>query len=786
MRYLLTSLLCVFTLSLTAQEAGCTYPQADNYSSTAAVDDGTCIFGNVICGEGTLWNVNTQTCIINTSFCSWQPDSNADGLVGVSDLLDFLSVYATSDSDSDGIWDDQDDCIDEAACNYLSNPTEPCYYIDALGVCGGFCLSDDDGDGICDLTPITNDNIHAAVDLWLSDEATAETTYGQISDWNVSSVTNMTSMFDGASSFNGDISSWDVSSVTNMGAMFRTASNFNGDISSWDVSSVTDMGAMFENTDSFNGDLSAWDVSSVINMIWMFDGASSFNGDISSWDVSSVLEMQNMFSGASSFNGDLSSWDVSSVTNMSDLFNSATSFNGDISSWDVSSVTYMYWMFNGASSFNGDLSSWDVSSVTDMSVMFAGASVFNGDISSWDVSSVTGSMTRMFIGASNFNADLSSWDVSSVTNMESMFDNATSFNGDLSAWDVSSVTVMQSMFDNATSFNGDLSAWDVSSVTSMWAMFRTASNFNGDISFWDVSSVTVMGAMFENTDSFNNDISSWDVSSVTSMGWMFDNATSFNGDLSSWDVSSVTHMGYMFNGASALSEENKCLIHTSFSSNTAWPFDWSEFCPAVFNSCGDDIGHEGYDYSTVLIGEQCWFSENCRYLPEVSPSSEGNETEPYYYVYSYDGYDVEAAQATDNYATYGVLYNWPAVMTEGICPSGWHIPSDGEWQTMEISLGMSESEAASEGWRGSPVGDYMKSTSGWNFGGNGSNSSGFNGSQCGFRYSGGFFDYGYGDWWSASESGSDSWFRELYSDLDNVNRSHYTRNYGFSARCVRD
>ena len=97
-----------------------------------------------------------------------------------------------------------------------------------------------------------------------------------------------------------------------------------------------------------------------------------------------------------------------------------------------------------------------------------------------------------------------------------------------------------------------------------------------------------------------------------------------------------------------------------------------------------------------------------------------------------------SSKSTANYATYGVLYNWPAVMTEGICPSGWHIPSDGEWQTMEISLGMSESEAAQTGWRGSPVGDYMKSTSGWNSGGNGSNSSGFTGLPGGYRYSGGF------------------------------------------------
>jgi len=204
------------------------------------------------------------------------------------------------------------------------------------------------------------------------------------------------------------------------------------------------------------------------------------------------------------------------------------------------------------------------------------------------------------------------------------------------------------------------------------------------------------------------------------------------------------------------------------------------------------VSHQGYDYSTVQIGEQCWFAENCRYLPEVSPSSEGSDTEPYYYVFDYEGTDVAAAQATSNYLTYGVLYNWPAVMTEDICPSGWHIPSDGEWQTLEISLGMSEAEAASEGWRGSPVGDYLKSTSGWyNDWGTGSNSSGWTGLPGGARYSGGFdsldqADGSSGYWQSSSEFGSYTWIRILYVTSDKVNRGYSSRNSGFSARCVRD
>ena len=99
-----------------------------------------------------------------------------------------------------------------------------------------------------------------------------------------------------------------------------------------------------------------------------------------------------------------------------------------------------------------------------------------------------------------------------------------------------------------------------------------------------------------------------------------------------------------------------------------------------FAECGDDIeSRESRLYNSSKSAEQCWFAENCRYLPEVSPSSEGNTTDPYYYVYGYEGTDVASAMSTSNYATYGVLYNWPAVMTEGICPSGWHIPSDEEF-----------------------------------------------------------------------------------------------------------
>ena len=207
-------------------------------------------------------------------------------------------------------------------------------------------------------------------------------------------------------------------------------------------------------------------------------------------------------------------------------------------------------------------------------------------------------------------------------------------------------------------------------------------------------------------------------------------------------------------------------------------------CDPVFAACGDLVTHDGYDYSTVQIGDQCWFSENCRYLPEVSTSSATSTTIPTYHVYGYTGSDLAAAKATANYDTYGVLYNWPAVMEPGICPSGWHIPTDPEWTQLTDFLG-GEGVA---GGKMKSTGTIEAGTGLWHSPNAGAtNSSGWTGLPGGYRYSGGFYNVGYhGYWWSASESGSYSWLRLLYYSYDDVYRGNVNRYNGFSARCVRD
>ena len=82
-----------------------------------------------------------------------------------------------------------------------------------------------------------------------------------------------------------------------------------------------------------------------------------------------------------------------------------------------------------------------------------------------------------------------------------------------------------------------------------------------------------MSNLFYNNQTFNGNISGWDVSNVTNMKYMFYGADSFNQDISDWDVSSVTDMDYMFDGTD-LSDDNKCYIHTSFSSNDNWGYKY--------------------------------------------------------------------------------------------------------------------------------------------------------------------------------------------------------------------
>ena len=182
-------------------------------------------------------------------------------------------------------------------------------------------------------------------------------------------------------------------------------------------------------------------------------------------------------------------------------------------------------------------------------------------------------------------------------------------------------------------------------------------------------------------------------------------------------------------------------------------------------------------YKAVTIGDQIWMAENLAYLPSVSPPSEGSYTEPNYYVYDYQGTSVSEAKATVNYQTYGVLYNWTASLDA--CPSFWHLPSDDEWKELEMYLGMSQSDADSEGYRGTNEGDQLRAT----------NNYGFSALLGGYRSIHDHFDYFGIDarWWSSSEyDTNNAWDRMLRNPHSEVHRQMQDKRYGFSVRCLLD
>jgi len=201
---------------------------------------------------------------------------------------------------------------------------------------------------------------------------------------------------------------------------------------------------------------------------------------------------------------------------------------------------------------------------------------------------------------------------------------------------------------------------------------------------------------------------------------------------------------------------------------------------------------DGIVYQTVTIGNQVWMAENLRYLPGVAGPGTASVTTPCYYVYGYDGTDVNAAKATSNYTNYGVLYNWPAAMAgsassttnpsgvRGVCPAGWHLPSDAEWTQLTDYLGGLSiaggkiKESGTTHWASPNTGA--------------TNEAGFTALPGGFRSSSNnFADTGkYGYWWSATENDANkAWLLYLYFDIK-AYRDNYTKELGFSVRCIKD
>ena len=181
-------------------------------------------------------------------------------------------------------------------------------------------------------------------------------------DWDVSAVTDFSSMFDGATSFDQNIGVWDVGSALDMSSMFQDAVNFDQDISSWSVGSVTDFSSMFDGATNFDQNIGSWLIGGAASLVAMFRRAESFDQGIDAWDTGNVVSMNAMFEEATSFNQSLGSWDTGSVTSMDGMFDGASAFDQDISGWDISSLQSASSMLDGSgmseANFDSLLAGW--------------------------------------------------------------------------------------------------------------------------------------------------------------------------------------------------------------------------------------------------------------------------------------------------------------------------------------------------------------------------------------------------------------------------------------------
>jgi len=193
----------------------------------------------------------------------------------------------------------------------------------------------------------------------------------------------------------------------------------------------------------------------------------------------------------------------------------------------------------------------------------------------------------------------------------------------------------------------------------------------------------------------------------------------------------------------------------------------SEYVEVVEFACGNDvIDNRDFNlYNTIIIGNYCWFKQNLNtgaFISTPSLSTDNDIIEKY----CYNNDDA-------NCNTYGGLYQWDEMMqyvttegAQGICPAGWHIPTDAEWTTLvsnysSATAGTALKEGGTSGFEAKLGG--RRDTDG----------------GCWQITEGGYF-------WSTTVNGTNPWYRFVSNATSDVNRMSIPKTYGFSVRCLKN
>ena len=248
-------------------------------------------------------------------------------------------------------------------------------------------------------------------------------------------------------------------------------------------------------------------------------------------------------------------------------------------------------------------------------------------------------------------------------------------------------------------------------------------------------------------------------------------------------------------GTATAKAESGLLCNTAYT-RYAWAYNaCGSSTPVALNqttsACGvpcagtPTVSYGGQTYNTVQIGSQCWFKENLNIGTKING-----------YVEQTNNGTIEKYCFNDlftNCNIYGGLYRWNEMMqyittegVQGICPTGWHIPTDAEWTTVTTFLG----GIILAGGKMKSTGTIQAGTGLWyspNIGA--TNESGYTALPAGYLSDGGGFgemgNYIY--WWSSSEvTATSAWYRNTNYASSWLGRSSDGKDNAFSVRCLRD
>jgi len=198
----------------------------------------------------------------------------------------------------------------------------------------------------------------------------------------------------------------------------------------------------------------------------------------------------------------------------------------------------------------------------------------------------------------------------------------------------------------------------------------------------------------------------------------------------------------------------------------------------------------GFSYNVINLGNQCWTVQNIGthlfangdLINEIQGNNAWSQTTSSAWCY----YNNDP-----NQSGLGRFYNYAAATdARGLCPTGWHVATDADWKNLEMSLGLTQAQADSVGYRGSQEAQALKSMSGWLNNGNGSNNSGFTALAAGGR-SGptGVFNsiQEIAAFWAIGLDGNgQAYTRYLYHNDSRIRRIGNTLNTGLNCRCVKN